>query len=151
MLGIILTAVPRHHRPLVFNAQLTFIDPDQHPLSRQTAFGIDIEALHTDKAIRIDGTQKLRAPKELTQFLGLHPPTSKPTQDIHRGAVAIGSLAMGIVTRRVKGFDERRLLILDGFSGLGLFDFEIGQAQLHFELCFDQIRPRFALFDMGCN
>jgi hypothetical protein len=74
--------------------------------SRQPTFGIDIEALHTDKAIAMNGTHKVRPAKELTQAFGLNEPSPAPTQHVHRCVAAIDTLAVGSVRCRIKEFDE---------------------------------------------
>jgi len=78
-------------------------------------FRIEVETLHTDKAIAIDGPQKLGTSKELTQTFGLDDTPPEPAEDLHGRAMPIGARAMGPVGSRVKGFDEGRMLILHVF------------------------------------
>ena len=76
-------------------------------------FRIEVETLHTDEAIAIDGPQKLGASKELTQTLGLDDTPPEPAENLDGRAMPIGTRAMGPVWGRIKGFDEGRMLILD--------------------------------------
>ena len=131
-----------------FIAPLPFINPDRDALPGETACRIHIETLHTDEAIAIDGTEKLRTPKELTQTLGVDGTSPQPAQHLNRRASARSLLAMPPVGRRIKRFDERGMLILHVFSCVCLLKLEICQAQLHFALGFNQILPGLALLNM---
>ena len=66
---------------MILDPQLPFIYPDGDALPGEAIFRIEVEALHTDKAIAIDGTEKLPGlSKELpTQTLELDDtPRSQP-------------------------------------------------------------------------
>jgi len=60
----------------------------------------------------------------------------------------ISTRAMRPVWGRIKGFDESCMLILDVLERLGLLKVEIRQAQLHLELGFNHVLPRFALLNV---
>jgi hypothetical protein len=131
------------------NAPLAFVNPDRDTLPGEAVFCVDVEALHTDKAIAIDGTQTFGASQELMQTLWLDDTPPEPTQDLHRRTVAIGSIAMLPVWGRMKGFDEGGMLILHVFSRLSLLKLTIRQAQLHFELGFNHVLPGLALLNVA--
>ena len=48
----------------------------------------------------------------------------------------------------IKGFDKRSMMRLHVFERLRLLKLKIGQAQLHFELGFNQVLPGFAFLNM---
>ena len=100
---------------MILDAQLPFVNPDGDTLPGEALFRIEVETLHTDKAIAIDGPQKLGAAKELPQTLGLNATPPESAEDLDGRAMPIGTRAMGPVGRRIKGFDEGRMLILHSF------------------------------------
>src|SRR5215470_11438780 len=115
VLAVIEAPIASDERLMILDAQLPFVYPDGDTLPCEAMFRIEIETLHTDKAIAIDGPQKLGASKELTQTLGLDNTPPEPAENLHGCAMSIGPCAMGPVGRRVKGFDEGGMLILHVF------------------------------------
>ena len=79
---------------MILDAQLAFINPDGDARPGEAIFRLEIEALHPDKAIVIDGTQKFSPSKEFTQTLRFDDPPPEPAQDLHRRAVTISARAM---------------------------------------------------------
>ena len=148
MRAVIDTPIAGDECLMILDVQLSFVNPDGDTLPCEALFRIEVETLHTDEAIAIDGPQKLGASKELTQTLGLDDTPPEPAENLHGCAMPIDPCAMGPVGRRVKGFDEGRMLILHVFSRVGLLKMGIGEAQLHLKLGFYHVLPGFALLDM---
>ena len=99
----------------------------------QPLFRIDIEALHTDKAIAIDGPQELYSPKELMQAGPLYGAPAHPFQYLHRGPASILTVLMRPVARRIEGLDGALQTLVQqpygpwllGIVALGLVSFGI--------------------------
>src|SRR5687767_6286449 len=115
MRAVIDTPIAGDECLLILDAQLSFVNPDGDTLPCEPMFRIEVETLHTDETIAIDGPQKLGASKELPQTLGLDDTPPKPAENLDGRAMPIGACAMRPVGGGVKGFDEGRMLILHGF------------------------------------
>jgi hypothetical protein len=83
--------------------------------------------LHTDKAIAIDHAQQLHATKELPQITGLDGSAFDSAQDAYWPQASVVSIKMCPVARRIKGFDEGAMLVLNRLQSVGLFKFEVRQ------------------------
>ena len=141
---IVRTAIPRDECLTICEPQVSFRDPYRDTLPCQPLLGVDVEALNTDKPIRIHGPQELHPAKEAPETLGVDGTPSHPSQHVHRRPSAISAILMRPVPRGMKRFNERRVYALHLLDRARLFELAVRQASLHLTLRLNKVLPGLA-------